>query len=344
MSPRSLKFKVSLYLTLVLVAVMLLFVLLLVKQERDEQLRTMVTHMEQLSQVIARSTRHAMLLDEPDIVDKIIEDIGKQEGIQRVRVLRKGGTIAHSNHAPEIGQHIDQEAELCVLCHQRDKILAEIPNHKKWRIIEAPEGRQLLGNMEVIRNEPSCSTASCHEHPADQRVLGVVDITYSLDKINQTMRAHVFNMVAVSIVFILLISLSAGWLLHRMIYLPLADLEKGAKRLSSGNYDRPIPVRGEDEFGSLARSSNTMMVALKKSRQELEEWVQTLEQKVSDRTKELQLAEAEVARGEKLASIGQLAAGIAHELNNPLTGVLTFTHLLRKKTPEGSQDAEDLDL
>jgi two-component system NtrC family sensor kinase len=151
-------------------------------------------------------------------------------------------------------------------------------------------------------------------------------------------------MVVVSIVLILLISLSAGWLLHRLIYVPLRDLDKGAKRLSSGDFDRSIPVRGEDEFGSLARSSNTMMAALKKSRQELQEWVQTLEQKVNERTQELRLAEAEVARGEKLASIGQLAAGIAHELNNPLTGVLTFTHLLRKKMPEGSQDAEDLDL
>jgi two-component system NtrC family sensor kinase len=344
MSPKSLKFKVSLYLTLVLVAVMMLFVLLLVQQERGEQLRTTVTHMEQLSQVIARSTRHAMLLDNPDVVDKIIEDIGKQDGIQRVRVLRKDGVIAHSNYPPEIGQRIDKEAEQCSSCHQGDKVLTEIPNQKKWRIYDAADKQQLLGNMEVIRNEPSCSTASCHQHPASQSVLGVVDITYSLGKINQTMKAHVVNMVAVSIGFILLISLSAGWLLHRMIYLPLADLEKGAKRLSLGNFDRAIPVRGEDEFGSLARSSNTMMAALKKSRQELQEWVQTLEQKVNERTQELRLAEAEVARGEKLASIGQLAAGIAHELNNPLTGVLTFTHLLRKKMPEGSQDAEDLDL
>jgi two-component system, NtrC family, sensor kinase len=344
MSPRSLKFKVTLYLTLVLVAVMVLFVLLLVKQERDEQLRTMVTHMAQLSQVIARSTRHAMLLDEPEIVDKIIEDIGKQEGIQRVRVLRKNGIIAHSNFPPEIGQRIDKEAEHCSHCHEGDKVLTEIPNHKRWRIFDSVDNQQLLGNMEVIRNEPSCSNAACHQHPAGQSVLGVVDITYSLGEINQTMKAHVLNMILVSVGFILLISISAGWLLHRMIYLPLADLDKGAKRLSSGNFDSPIPVRGEDEFGSLARSSNTMMAALKKSRQELEEWVETLEQKVDERTQELRLAEAEVARGEKLASIGQLAAGIAHELNNPLTGVLTFTHLLRKKMPEGSQDADDLDL
>src|SRR6185369_14654142 len=224
------------------------------------------------------------------------------------------------------------------------KVLTEIPNHKKWRIFDSPDRQQLLGNMAVIRNEPSCSSASCHKHPASQSVLGVVDITYSLGEINRTMKAHVVNMVAVSIGFILLISISAGWLLHRMIYVPLADLEKGAKRLASGNFDHPVPVRSADEFGSLARSSNTMMGALKKSQQDLKEWVHTLEEKVNERTQELRLAEAEVARGEKLASIGQLAAGIAHELNNPLTGVLTFTSLMRKKMPDGSLDAEDLDL
>jgi two-component system NtrC family sensor kinase len=165
-----------------------------------------------------------------------------------------------------------------------------------------------------------------------------------LDEINRTMKAHVVKMVTVSISFILLVSLSVGWLLHRLIYVPLRDLDRGAKRLASGDFDQPIPVRGEDEFGSLARSYNTMMAGLKKSRQELEEWVQTLGQKVKERTEELRLAQAEVARGEKLASIGQLAAGIAHELNNPLTGVLTFTSLMRKKMPDGSQDAEDLDL
>ena len=344
MSPRSLKFKVSFYLSTVLVAVMVLFVALLVQQERGEQLRILVTHMTQLSQVIARSTRHAMLLDEPDIVNKIVEDIGKQEGIQRVRVLRKNGVIAHSNYPAEIGQNIDKEAEHCSYCHEGDKALTDIPNHKRWRLFETADRRQMLGNMEVIRNEPSCSSASCHKHPASQPVLGVVDITYSLDEVNQTMKAHVVNMIAVSIGFILLISISAGWLLHRLIYVPLRDLEKGAKRLASGNFDHPIPVRGEDEFGSLARSSNAMMGALKKSRQELEQWVATLNEKVKERTEELQLAEAEVARGEKLASIGQLAAGIAHELNNPLTGVLTFTSLMRKKMPEGSEEAEDLDL
>ncbi|MHB1124255.1 MAG: sensor histidine kinase [Ramlibacter sp.] len=344
MLPTSLKGKVAVYLSATLAAVVALFVVLLVQQRRDEQLSTLVTHMAQLSQVIARSTRYAMLLDEPEIVDKIIQDIGQQQGIRRVRVLRKNGVIAHSNRPEEIGQNIDKEAEHCSNCHVGDQVLHDIPNHKKWRVFKTPDGHHRLGNMEVIRNEPSCSGASCHKPAQAQPVLGIVDITYSLDEIYKTMRSHVTNLVAALLGFILLVSVSVGWLLHRLIYVRLSDLDKGAKRLASGNFDHPIPVRGDDEFGSLARSTNTMMAALKASREEMEGWVEKLEEKVKERTAELRLAEAEVARGEKLASIGQLAAGIAHELNNPLTGVLTFTTLLRKKMPEGSADAEDLDL
>lgn len=344
MFPTSLKAKVSLYLSAVLVAVMVLFVLLLVQQARQEQLNVIVGHMTQMSQVIARSTRYAMLLDEPDIVDKIIQDIGQQGEIKSVRVLRKNGVIAHSNRPEEVGRRIDKEAEHCSHCHEGEKVLSDIPNHKKWRLFETPDKHQMLGNMEVIRNDASCSSASCHQHPATQSVLGVVDITYSLDDVNKSLRAHVINMIAVSVGFILMVSLSVGWLLHRMIYLPLGDLEKGAKRVAAGHFDSPIPVRGDDEFGSLAKSTNAMMVNVKKSHEELAGWVEKLEEKVKERTQELRLAEAEVARGEKLASIGQLAAGIAHELNNPLTGVLTFTSLLRKKMPDGSADAEDLDL
>ena len=79
-------------------------------------------------------------------------------------------------------------------------------------------------------------------------------------------------------------------------------------------------------------------------RLELRDWGRTLEQKVAERTQALRLAQAEAMRGEKLASVGLLAAGIAHELNNPLTGVLTFSSLLRKKVPDASPEAEDLDL
>jgi two-component system NtrC family sensor kinase len=147
-----------------------------------------------------------------------------------------------------------------------------------------------------------------------------------------------------SAAFVFLVSLLVSLFVHRLVYVPLRDLQAGAKRLAAGELDQSIPVRSADEFGQLAGSFNAMTAAIRESRAKLEESARTLEQKVQQRTQELRVAQAEAVRGEKLASVGLLAAGVAHELNNPLTGVLTFSHLLRQKMPAGSQEAEDLDL
>jgi two-component system NtrC family sensor kinase len=344
MRPKNLKLKVSLYLIIALSVAMVLFTLLIVKYQQEDLLREISRHAMQISEVIVKSTRYAMLLNKRDIAEKIIQDIGKQKGIERVRVMNKDGTIIHSNHPAEIGYSIDQQAAPCVHCHQTSKPLEQVPDDMRWRIYKTPEGQRFLGTMQAIRNEPTCSSASCHEHPASQSVLGIVDIAYSLDEMDQSMKMHTVYIVGISLGFILLVSVSVGVLLQRLIYLPLKDLESGAEKIAFGDLDHDIPVRSDDEFGHVAGSFNQMTLALKKSMFEMQELVQTLELKVKERTQELRVAEAEVAQGEKLASVGLLASGIAHELNNPLTGVLTFTSLLRKKMEEGSPDAEDLDL
>jgi two-component system NtrC family sensor kinase len=323
---------------------MLVFTMLVVRHQRDELLTAAVGHVAQISEVIKKSTRFAMLTNRPAFVDSIIKDVGTQGSIEKVRILSKDGTIIHSTYLPEIGQKVDRKAEACVLCHRSETSTEQIPQSQRSRIFATSEGRRMLGSMDVIRNEPSCFNANCHVHSKTQSVLGVLDIVYSLDDIDRTMQTNAITMAALSLGFIVIAALSVGFFVHRLVYVPLRDLETGAKRLSSGNLEQMIPVRSEDEFGRLASSFNAMTVALRSSQVELREWGHTLEQKVEKRTQELRIAEAETARTEKLASVGLLAAGIAHELNNPLTGVLTFTSLLRKKMPDGSADAEDLDL
>lgn len=344
MRSRTLKFKVVLYLAIALTLAMLVFTVLVVQHQREELLRNAVDHVAQISDVIKNSTRFAMLSNQPTYVDSIIRDVGNQGRIEKVRILNKDGTIIHSTYLPELGLKVDRKAEACVICHRSDAPLEPIPQTQRSRIFSTSEGRRMLGSMDVIRNEPSCYSANCHVHKKAQSVLGVLDIVYSLDDIDRKMRTNAITLATLSLGFILIAALSVGFFVHRLVYVPLRDLEAGAKRLASGNLGETIPVRSADEFGQLAASFNSMTVALGKSEAELREWGRTLEQKVEKRTQELRIAEAESARTEKLASVGLLAAGIAHELNNPLTGVLTFTTLLRKKMPDGSADAEDLDL
>jgi two-component system NtrC family sensor kinase len=344
MLPQTLKFKLGFWLAIALTLAMVLFTALIIRHQRDQLLQEAVNHVTQLSEVITRSTRYAMLQNQPDYVFRIIQDVGNQSGIVKVRVFSKDGRIIHSTLASEVGQKVDRNADACILCHQSEKPLEQVARSERSRIYDSPDGGRLLGTMEVIRNEPSCSNAACHVHSKSQSVLGVLDIVYSLGEIDNSMRKSTITIAAASVGFIALASLLVSVFVHRLIYLPLRDLETGAKRLASGELEQPIPVRSGDEFGRLAGSFNSMTDAVRNSRAELREWGHTLEQKVEQRTQELRVAEAEAARGDKLASVGLLAAGVAHELNNPLTGILTFSHLLRKKMPEGSADAEDLDL
>jgi two-component system NtrC family sensor kinase len=344
MPKNSLKLKISLSLIVVLSTAMVLFTLLILKQRQEDMQEVVARHVTQISEMVVASTRYTMLVNKRDIVEKIIEDIGKQEGIERIRVISKDGTIIHSNHKSEVGYSVDQKDDSCISCHQTSQPLQRVPDDKRWKIVETAGGHRVLGSMHAIRNEPSCSSASCHEHRVNQSVLGIVDVAYSLDEMDHSLRSHAVYVIGMSVGFIILFALTIGVLLQRLIYLPLKDLSSGAEKVSSGELGHAIPIRSNDEFGRVAGSFNQMTTALGESRYAMEQLVQTLETKVADRTKELLAAKAEVAQGEKLASIGVLASGIAHELNNPLTGVLTFTSLMRKKAPEGSEDAEDLDL
>lgn len=344
MLPNNVTLKVGLYLAIVLSAAMVAFTIGIARYHEEDLQREVSRHALQISEIIVESTRHAMLLNERDLAATIIQDIGSERRIEQVRVINKDGMVIHSNHVAEIGHTMNQQAEPCVLCHLTSKPLAQVPDDQRWRIHDTPEGGRVVRTMRAIRNEPSCSSASCHQHPETQSVLGVVDVAYSLDEVDQAAKRHRIIIAVMSLGFIVLVCVSVGLLLKRLIYIPLRDLEAGARKVSSGNLDHAIPVRSNDEFGRLTGSFNRMTQALRKSMMELQDLVQTLESKVEERTRALKTAEAEVAQGEKLAAVGLLASGVAHELNNPLTGVLTFTSLLRKKMQDGSEDAEDMDL
>ncbi len=344
MNRSSLKFKVGIYLVIALTIAVFVFTFQVVRNSREQLMQQAVSNAAQLSETLIKSTRFAMLENKPSFVDRIVEDVGAHEDIDKVRILSKNGTIIHSSYAPEIGSKVDQEAESCLACHLDEKSRRESPMTGRPRIFLDSAGKRMLGSTAVIRNEPSCSNSSCHMHSESQSVLGVLDIVYPLGKIDQEIRSSTLTTIGLALGFVIVVALLVTFLVNRVVYLPLRDLEAGAGRLAAGDLEHSIPVRSKDEFGQLATAFNSMTAALRKSNRELREWGRTLEEKVEEATHDLQLAQAEAARGEKLASVGLLAAGIAHELNNPLTGVLTFSHLVRKKMPDGSAEAEDLDL
>lgn len=341
---RTLNLKVALLLAIGLTVMLALYSLFVVRQQRQQLFDSAIAHVMQLSDTIIRSTHFMMLQNQPYYVHRLIGDVARDGNIDRIRLFSKKGVVIDSTDPAEIGLVLDANAEGCVTCHQTDQPRAIVVDADRARIFDDASGRPMVGVMQAIRNERHCQDAGCHVDATARSTLGVIDIIYPIDEIDRKVRAAATGLAEISLAFVLLAAACVSLLVHRLVYVPLRDLESAAARLAAGDLGQEIPVRSDDEFGQVARAFNVMTAAVRDSQAKLRDAAYTLEQKVEERTRQLRAAEAEAVQHEKLAAVGLLASGVAHEINNPLTGVLTFSHLLRQKMPDGSQDAEDLDL
>ncbi|MDH5339946.1 MAG: hypothetical protein OEW22_09240, partial [Rubrivivax sp.] len=238
----NLRLKVSLYLVLALLPAAVLLPYLIVVHQKERLQLQIASQVTEIAQLIVKSTRYTMLVNQREIEARIVEDIGRQPGIERVRILGSDGTIIHSRRHDEIGRVLSQRDEPCARCHMTSEPLEQVSDSERWRIYTGVDGRRLLAAMEPIRNEPSCANAACHEHPPSTTVLGVVDIAYSLDELDQMVTQHASSIFALSAGTILLVAAGGGLLLQRLIYVPLKDLMAGARRISGGDLDHEIPV------------------------------------------------------------------------------------------------------
>jgi len=148
--------------------------------------------------------------------------------------------------------------------------------------------------------------------------------------------------------FTLIAGLSVAFLLVILYFLafritrPIQRMVVATQEIAKGDLSHKVQVTSRDEVGSLACSFNQMTNHLREANEKLLDWGRTLEKKVEERTQELRDIQSHFLQSEKLASIGKLAAGIAHEINNPLGAVLVYSHLILEDTPPGQPHHENL--
>ncbi|HTS04720.1 MAG TPA: ATP-binding protein [Candidatus Eisenbacteria bacterium] len=331
--------KLILSLTVLIVAISGVSGYLNFRTQKKQLVNTMVLGADELSRSITSATWQFMLDDDRRAAYQIMQTIADKEGVDRIRMFNREGRLVFSTDAREQPHQglVDLSNDVCTTCHSRGPIIDKPVQASRVRYATSPEGLKTISMVTPIYNEPSCSNASCHAHKASTKVLGVVDVALRLDPVKAQTRSITLQ----TIVWTLLeVTIGAAFVIlftRRFVGTPIQQLIKATKAVSEMDLDQHIEItERSQELDELVDSFNRMRERLKLAVNELNEMQQTLESKVDERTQQLQTAQRKLVQSDRLASLGQLAASVAHEINNPVSGVLNLSMLLERLMASGN--------
>jgi len=292
---------------------------------------------DRVGDIIKRSARYGMMNDDRAALYEVIRDIGTEPAIQRIRIFNKEGRITFSTDAAEINHAVDKRAEQCYACHAQAQPLVKLNQTGRARIFTNPQGQRVLAVIRPIENEKACWNAECHAHPQSQQILGVIDTHLSLAAVDAQAALRQTRTASFTVLAMALMSVFSLVFVWVVLYRPVRELLSGIHRVADGDLGFSLPVRSNDELGELAGAFNKMSQELASAHDEITTWTRTLEERVARKTRELERTQAGLIGAEKMASLGKLAATVAHEVNNPLFGILTYARLALKDTTEEKQ-------
>ncbi|MDX2433929.1 MAG: ATP-binding protein [Desulfobacterales bacterium] len=302
--------------------------------------RDTIELMETLSVDLAASTysgiKYPMSVGDSAAVEQVLADIReKMEGIE-VFICDTNQLITWSTHKDKvytkISDTITNAEPLGAL-----NILLQTGKAPKQSYETLIDDKRHIIIVEPIFNEEDCF----HCHGSSRKIIGGMVVKTNVERALMTVTAAKNRTIFTTILALLAIIAMSYAMIDKLINRRLQRLTGGVKKVASGNFDFEIQARSSDEIGELAQSFNKMTRTLKMARDELTNWAFTLEDLVEERTAQLQRAQESAIHAEKMASIGRLSAIVAHEINNPLTGIRTYAKLMLKRSDElFTNDAE----
>lgn len=328
---RSLSLKIALIILAVVILILIMSTTLCWKRQ-SRILENAINHFaEQTSDLIKQSLFQMMLNNKRDDLHETILQIGKEPLIEEIHIYNKNGEIKFSNLESQIGKTTTLDAPACSPCHTANGFVQAADVKGTQRIYFSPANQRILELINPIQNSRECSSYPCHAHSPDQKILGVLDIKMSLADIDHSIQAARTKSYFYTILFLALSLFLIALIIYIILHIPFKKLRLGTEALANGDLKYRIDLDRHDELGKLAKSFNGMAGNLQTAYEKLQAWSDELEERIRLKTSELEQIHQSLRQVERMASLGTLAATVAHELNNPLAGIVTYAKLIQKK-------------
>jgi signal transduction histidine kinase len=272
-----------------------------VRYQQTQLIDTARESAELLLHTVESSIYNTMHLGNVQDVGTILSMVGQHDQLVGVRIFHPHGIILRSSNASEVGRVVNAN----------DYRLYQNP--KNYGIFELAPFGEVLSMVKPIYNEQACHAC----HGSKIKVIGVLNINYSLTRTKAQMlkASQIFVASSVAITFFLAVTIL--FILHNFVKKPLDRIMANMSRVEKGDLNVRIEYRGKDEIGRLIGSFNSMVDKLDVAKTELE-----------------RLHFHQLERADRLASIGEMAAGIAHEIKNPLAGISAAITIIRDDISE----------
>jgi two-component system, NtrC family, sensor kinase len=338
------KFRSSIYSRVVYIITLssvILFVLfgVIFKSVYEQYLNTVIRQNgNNIGSIVEGSLYHSMLTNDKSTLQSTLDIINTMSGIDDVNMYDDRDNLVYSSFSSDTLSHSNPN---CLSCHEN--LQSMFPRKEKsYRIIDVKSEcnmnendnshRHLLIRSPIL-NEKSCYTSSCHAHKESDEVLGSLVIKIPLYDMDDAVKKSSAKFYLLATLTTLLLVLILIFFTRKKIKNPLNDLIKASIAVANGNKSTRLEIKPNqlDDMRMVSQAFNDMLDNLQSATEELQNWSQQLEYKVQKKTEELGAAQNELIHIERIASLGKLSSSVAHEINNPLSGILIYTKLIYKQ-------------
>ncbi len=293
---------------------------------------------DNIGSIVQGALYHSMLTNDRGALRNTLDVINRLPGIEDVNMYDSQDNLVYSAFTTDTAGHSNPN---CRDCHA--SINSMFPgNEKSFRIVNMDSkcemstkdySYRLLMIKSPILNEKSCSTSDCHAHDERDEVLGSFVIRIPLEELDGAVKESSTDFFLLAAFTTLLLAAFLMFFTKRKIQHPLNEIIKASDAVSKGDRSTRLALDSTqlNDIRLVSTAFNKMLDNLQSASDELQNWSHQLEYKVQKKSEELSEMQNELIHVERIASLGKLSSSVAHEINNPLSGVLTYTKLVNKQ-------------